>query len=162
MPPHGSNVNHERTSANLEGMMLIMASSRPMTNMEANASMMAYTSTMTNTTRHAGCRSTSHAITANAHSMTSQEKSSQIPPREPTHIGIEHEQHHGQGEHGCQRGIQSAERASHERDGEGQQGEWHQHEQASGVVSVKNQMGVGAGVSISHGKSLPKVSGRNR
>lgn len=70
MPPHGSNVNHERTSANLEGMMLIMASSRPMTNMEANASMMAYTSTMTKTTRQMGCRSTNHAITANAHSMT--------------------------------------------------------------------------------------------
>ena len=32
----------------------------------------------------------------------------------------------------------------------------------AGVVSVKNQMGVGAGVSSSHGKSLPKVSGRNR
>ncbi len=32
----------------------------------------------------------------------------------------------------------------------------------AGVVSVKNQVGVGATVSSSHGKSLPKVSGRNR
>ncbi len=64
-------------------MMLIMASSRPMTNMEANASMMAYTSTMTKTTRQMGCRSTNHAITANAHSMTSQEKSAKYRHANP-------------------------------------------------------------------------------